>query len=148
MIAKLTEKYASFEEGDYVPPADKELWEYFAKLYKNLNKGIKGRGKDRRVGTSSRVLGNNMRNLNIAPSRGCHGYGISGYGRRPGEMGMVRPGYEHKFEIFEGSDGSQSDYSMHSSPSSEGTYVDAHPDVFADHSRVHIQLAFGDRMAY
>lgn len=28
---------------------DKELWEYFAALYKNSNKGIKGRGKDRRI---------------------------------------------------------------------------------------------------
>lgn len=28
---------------------DKELWEYFASLYKNSNKGIKGRGKDRRI---------------------------------------------------------------------------------------------------
>lgn len=32
---------------------DKELWEYFASLYKNSNKGIKGRGKDRRISTVS-----------------------------------------------------------------------------------------------
>lgn len=32
---------------------DKELWEYFAGLYKNSNKGIKGRGKDRRIWTVS-----------------------------------------------------------------------------------------------
>jgi hypothetical protein len=25
------------------------MWEYFASLYKNSNKGIKGRGKDRRI---------------------------------------------------------------------------------------------------
>lgn len=31
---------------------DKELWEYFAALYKNSNKGIKGRGKDRRISTT------------------------------------------------------------------------------------------------
>lgn len=36
-------------EGDAVSSADKELWEYFATLYKNSNKGIKGRGKDRRI---------------------------------------------------------------------------------------------------
>ena len=29
--------------------SDKELWEYFSTLYKNSNKGIKGRGKDRRI---------------------------------------------------------------------------------------------------
>lgn len=36
-------------EGDPVTIQDKELWEYFATLYKNSNKGIKGRGKDRRI---------------------------------------------------------------------------------------------------
>lgn len=36
-------------EGDPVTTQDKELWEYFATLYKNSNKGIKGRGKDRRI---------------------------------------------------------------------------------------------------
>ena len=36
-------------EGDAVSVMDKELWEYFATLYKNSNKGIKGRGKDRRI---------------------------------------------------------------------------------------------------
>lgn len=36
-------------EGDAVTATDKELWEYFAALYKNSNKGIKGRGKDRRI---------------------------------------------------------------------------------------------------
>lgn len=35
-------------------PADRELWIYFAGLYKNSNKGIKGRGKDRRISTTKR----------------------------------------------------------------------------------------------
>jgi hypothetical protein len=41
--------------GDAGPmsPADRELWEYFAELYKNSNKGIKGRGKDRRISTTT-----------------------------------------------------------------------------------------------
>lgn len=29
------------------------MWEYFGSLYKNCNKGIKGRGKDRRISNSS-----------------------------------------------------------------------------------------------
>lgn len=33
-------------------PQDRDLWEYFATLYKNSNKGIKGRGKDRRISTT------------------------------------------------------------------------------------------------
>lgn len=36
-------------EGDTVSATDKDLWEYFAALYKHSNKGIKGRGKDRRI---------------------------------------------------------------------------------------------------
>lgn len=36
-------------------PADKELWDYFASLYKNSNKGIKGRGKDRKVSAPSQL---------------------------------------------------------------------------------------------
>lgn len=35
-------------------PADRELWMYFAGLYKNSNKGIKGRGKDRRISATRR----------------------------------------------------------------------------------------------
>ena len=34
---------------DEVSESDRELWEYFSTLYKNSNKGIKGRGKDRRI---------------------------------------------------------------------------------------------------
>ena len=42
------------QEGDSVSAMDKDLWEYFATLYKNSNKGIKGRGKDRRIFTTNR----------------------------------------------------------------------------------------------
>lgn len=48
----LTQKFASFNMGDVVHAQDKELFEYFASLYKNSNKGIKGRGKDRRISTA------------------------------------------------------------------------------------------------
>ena len=34
---------------EQVSESDRELWEYFSTLYKNSNKGIKGRGKDRRI---------------------------------------------------------------------------------------------------
>ncbi|KAF2798356.1 zinc finger protein-like protein OZF [Melanomma pulvis-pyrius CBS 109.77] len=45
----LTSRFASINPGQYVSEKDKELWEYFASLYKNSNKGIKGRGKDRKI---------------------------------------------------------------------------------------------------
>lgn len=41
-------------EGDAVSAADKDLWDYFTSLYRHSNKGIKGRGKDRRIFTVSR----------------------------------------------------------------------------------------------
>lgn len=40
-------------DADVMDPQDRGLWEYFATLYKNSNKGIKGRGKDRRITSSS-----------------------------------------------------------------------------------------------
>ena len=42
-------KFGSLGDGDTVPAADKDLWEYFSELYKNSNKGIKGRGKGRKI---------------------------------------------------------------------------------------------------
>ncbi|KAI9661628.1 MAG: hypothetical protein M1821_008866 [Bathelium mastoideum] len=52
-LRALTQKFATIREGDAVTTADKELWEYFSTLYKNSNKGIKGRGKDRRISAVS-----------------------------------------------------------------------------------------------
>lgn len=45
-----------------VPEEERELFEYFAKLYKNSNKGIKGRGKDRKIAgpNSSHSTNNSM----------------------------------------------------------------------------------------
>ena len=49
ILQDLTMRFASLCEGDIVSATDKELWEYFSSLYKHSNKGIKGRGKDRRI---------------------------------------------------------------------------------------------------
>jgi len=57
VLRNLTLRFASLREGDTVSMADKELWEYFSTLYKNSNKGIKGRGKDRRISTISKDPG-------------------------------------------------------------------------------------------
>jgi hypothetical protein len=48
-IRRLKERFEHIEEGDVVEEWEKVLWEYFVGLYKNCNKGIKGRGKDRRI---------------------------------------------------------------------------------------------------
>jgi hypothetical protein len=48
-IKRLTQKFAQLKDYDKASEAERQLWEYFATLYKNSNKGIKGRGKDRKV---------------------------------------------------------------------------------------------------
>nr|POE64991.1 asparagine-rich zinc finger protein azf1 [Quercus suber] len=52
-IRRLKNRFETFQEGDQVEKWETEMWEYFGSLYKNCNKGIKGRGKDRRIGTTS-----------------------------------------------------------------------------------------------
>ncbi|KAI4144613.1 MAG: hypothetical protein LQ340_006585 [Diploschistes diacapsis] len=49
VIQDLTTRFAAIKDGDIVPDVDKDLWEYFSELYKNSNKGIKGRGKGRKI---------------------------------------------------------------------------------------------------
>ncbi|SMY27003.1 unnamed protein product [Zymoseptoria tritici ST99CH_1A5] len=53
-IRRLKQRFETIQEGDVVDSWEKEMWEYFVNLYKNCNKGIKGRGKDRRISTTSR----------------------------------------------------------------------------------------------
>lgn len=48
----LTQRFS--QETGPVNLQEQELWEYFANLYKNSNKGIKGRGKDRRIAATKR----------------------------------------------------------------------------------------------
>ncbi|KAF1933592.1 zinc finger protein OZF [Didymella exigua CBS 183.55] len=73
----LTQKFANISPGDWVSQEDKELWEYFASLYKNSNKGIKGRGKDRRI---SAVSGSSAMHSTYAPLQmGSMSRNFSGY---------------------------------------------------------------------
>ncbi|KAF2093963.1 hypothetical protein NA57DRAFT_47658 [Rhizodiscina lignyota] len=65
----LATKFASISEGDPVTVADKDLWEYFASLYKNSNKGIKGRGKDRRISTNAGGSNDHMHHPSSMGSR-------------------------------------------------------------------------------
>lgn len=54
-IRRLKERFENISEGDVVEEWEKSMWEYFVGLYKNCNKGIKGRGKDRRISNTSLV---------------------------------------------------------------------------------------------
>ncbi|KAH6667752.1 putative asparagine-rich zinc finger protein AZF1 [Halenospora varia] len=90
-IRDLTSRFASIKDGDIVHAADKELWEYFANLYKNSNKGIKGRGKDRKVGSNKPyALNSRMRKSKMfdvgeesQPGHGGSGSASSGYDDAP-----------------------------------------------------------------
>lgn len=65
-------------EGDPVTAMDKDLWEYFATLYKNSNKGIKGRGKDRRIFATSREGDDEKQgSQSRSSSSGCSGHDTS-----------------------------------------------------------------------
>jgi len=48
-IRRLKSRFETIREGDVVESWEKEMWEYLSGLYRNANKGIKGRGKDRRI---------------------------------------------------------------------------------------------------
>jgi hypothetical protein len=48
-LRSLTEKFAQVRDPEEISASDRELFEYFADLYKNSNRGIKGRGKDRKI---------------------------------------------------------------------------------------------------
>ncbi|KAG9520454.1 hypothetical protein KCV07_g4247, partial [Aureobasidium melanogenum] len=51
-IRRLRQTFENLHEGDHVNSWEKAMWDYFTGLYKNCNKGIKGRGKDRRISTT------------------------------------------------------------------------------------------------
>lgn len=135
----MTNRFASIQDGDIVPAADKELWEYFADLYKNSNKGIKGRGKDRKVGPNHMSINTNMRGLGGGASGG---YSMSGAGRGNMVMGVMGAGRGNssQYEMFDADDASQS-----SGQSGSTIYDDAPCDAFEDQGRSG-DLAFGDRI--
>ncbi|EEA18864.1 DNA-binding transcription factor [Talaromyces marneffei ATCC 18224] len=48
-LRDLTIRFANMPNLEVMTADDRSLWTYFASLYKNSNKGIKGRGKDRKI---------------------------------------------------------------------------------------------------
>ncbi|WPG97537.1 Hypothetical protein R9X50_00031400 [Acrodontium crateriforme] len=52
-IRCLKQRFETFQDGTPIDDWEKEMWGYFGSLYRNCNKGIKGRGKDRRISGGS-----------------------------------------------------------------------------------------------
>ncbi|EED12537.1 C2H2 transcription factor (Azf1), putative [Talaromyces stipitatus ATCC 10500] len=63
-LRDLTTRFANMSNPEIMTPADRELWTYFASLYKNSNKGIKGRGKDRKIACTKAKNGAHTSNGN------------------------------------------------------------------------------------
>ncbi|KAF2199839.1 hypothetical protein GQ43DRAFT_397840 [Delitschia confertaspora ATCC 74209] len=89
-LHSLIQKFASIREGDPVTALDKELWEYFVSMYKNSNKGIKGRGKGRRIS----VAPASHLSTGAGPSSSRH------FGLQNVLVEMLRHGLSHIRQIF------------------------------------------------
>lgn len=140
----MTSKFASIKDGDLVASADKELWEYFANLYKNSNKGIKGRGKDRKVEASPAALDSSMRSLQVSSGRWAGRESSPSYMRAMTTSINPNLKAEDQYGIYDGDDGSQSG-SRSGGGSSVEPYEDAPSDGYEDAGRG-ADLAFGDRI--
>lgn len=156
-LQQLTAKIANARNGETVSAADTELREYFATLYKNANKGIKGRGKDVRVvGSASTYTHASV--MNMIDARG----GMNTVGMLTSDLTMglnVSDGMSMQHMKMEGREGSQgpvgyavydeddevSRRGSHSSSSSSSSIYDV--DVSTSHyDTAGRNLAFGDRI--
>lgn len=96
-LAALTTKFAQAAEGDEAAAAsiteeDRELFQHFAGLYKNSNKGIKGRGKHRRVRPVAPKLSITADIMNSAPAFGSGSAPASSRRSRVNRSSMRGPG--------------------------------------------------------
>ncbi|KAK5654844.1 hypothetical protein OQA88_6880 [Cercophora sp. LCS_1] len=156
-IRILTTKFRSVDSYTTATEDEKDLWEYFITLYKNSNKGIKGRGKDRKVGciAPATVSTPNIPVPSQFPVTITHGlpqlhtphpthhplpfHGLS----HPAAYSMSRPSLmvninrdsHHSYDMF--------DVEASSATSSASTATG--PMYDEDHHR---ELAFGDRAMY
>ncbi|CCE61963.1 hypothetical protein TPHA_0B02910 [Tetrapisispora phaffii CBS 4417] len=90
-LMRLTSKLASMNENTDIPKEERELLEYLATIYKNSNKGIKGRGKNANNGISismsSRLSGTGNSQILQAQQLGnINGLTIPGSLSMPGHM--------------------------------------------------------------
>ncbi|KAJ5246922.1 hypothetical protein N7468_001905 [Penicillium chermesinum] len=70
-LRSLTMRFSQISNAGPVNPEDRAMWEYFSSLYKNSNKGIKGRGKDRRIlMTKQAPLPVNMHRMSLDSEEG------------------------------------------------------------------------------
>ena len=107
-------RFSQIGENGPANPADRALWEYFADLYKNSNKGIKGRGKDRRISTKLSAQRDSMERVSVESDesvkmrRGSYdGFSVYGSSSEGDEEGYYidRRGHGHEHHGHEASHG-------------------------------------------
>lgn len=78
-LQALAKKFANITDANSVSEADRELWEYFATMYKNSNKGIKGRGKAQPASASQSPKNSTLSQFPVdAPPAALHHQGYNG----------------------------------------------------------------------
>jgi hypothetical protein len=148
-IRYLTSKFASMQHDDVFNTHERDLWEYFANLYKNSNKGIKGRGKDRKVGPNHAAIKSNRKHRGRAAEGSYSPNGtsqgdtvVSVMGASMGRDVVARR--DSQYEIFDDDEESQAGSHAGNGGSSVGTcYDDASSEAFENGGG---RLVFSDRM--
>ncbi|KAF5871385.1 putative c2h2 transcription factor protein [Botrytis fragariae] len=146
------------ESGEIDLEANKEFWSYFFTLYKNSNKGIKGRGKDRNISPRSRLsksghasTGTNASRYISSNMRSCHGLmGVDATSPFSSDVTM----YDSDASLRSHTSGSMSVHSSYGSVSSDGTastcssFSDEITGDYKDHRGGNSRggLAFGERL--
>ncbi|KAF2114948.1 zinc finger protein-like protein OZF [Lophiotrema nucula] len=130
----LTQKFATIRAGELVSRHDKELWEYFAGLYKNSNKGIKGRGKDRRISAApNSAVSSSSSYSSMTASSGNRDF--TGPFHHPGSDRSSRSSSLSSEEVTKGSEGYDFNAPMHAAS-------------YSGHSNGYDDMVFPERKLY
>ncbi|KAK4226490.1 hypothetical protein QBC38DRAFT_226535 [Podospora fimiseda] len=157
-IKRLTARFETISNWESASSEDKEMFQYLATLYKNSNKGIKGRGKRRNVALLSPALTqqpspplspespqqhgllNAPRSMLQHPHNHLHPFhGIS----QPSAYSMSRPPTLMTSSIRRFHPGGYGMYDADDASVSSSNPVTPSPHMYSDDGR---ELAFGDRM--
>lgn len=140
-VRELTNKFENLRDGEYVSEVERTLWKFFADTFENSNKGIKGRGKDRKVETINISHQHNHLSSRMGYPQGSHMMGINSIHMASHDMRnegrQLSNGSRGRCYDVYGTDASMT--SSNGGSSSSGSLYEGQI------SNVH-DLAFGDRM--
>ncbi|GAV47680.1 hypothetical protein ZYGR_0H05260 [Zygosaccharomyces rouxii] len=94
-LNELTQRLAEMDPQEDIAPDERELLEYFASLYKNSNKGIKGRGKGSTRVIPSDLQGQQSASPSTVTLSGRNGQNSSDQGSTPTGTNHSTPQQQH-----------------------------------------------------